>query len=163
MVAFRFVAFALVVPFLTLSGCEDEPAPTIDAGVPDLSTFIGCDPTQGTMTNPACPASLPQCHPAAHICVGCIPSSQTCLPGFVCSENSHVCEPLDPTKPCTRNVDCPVRIDGGNPLDIICQMDTGKCVQCVHDEDCVDPVAGGVGVCYTNLCNPDLGGVDAGL
>lgn len=163
MVARGLLSLVIAVPLafaLSLTGCETDPPASDDLGVPDLGIFIACDPANGTQTNPACPANLPQCHPAAQICVGCIPSSQTCLPGFQCSQDSYVCEPIDPSKPCTRNVDCPLRLDGADPLAITCDVTTGKCQECVTDEDCVDPVSGGVGVCgmTSHTCNPADGG-----
>lgn len=141
---FAFLALVFVTSF---AACEDDKSTEVDMSVADMSIFIGCDPKQGTQTNPGCPANLPQCHPAAQICVGCIPSSQTCLPGFTCSQDNYTCEPFDPTKPCTRNVDCPQRVDGADQQAIICNTDTGKCQECVADVDCVNPFTGGIGYC----------------
>ncbi len=148
----RLFAFALPLAAALLTGCEDDAKLNEDmSAAQDIGVFIPCDPKQGTQTNPACPAKLPQCHPAAQICVGCIPSSQTCLPGFVCSQDSMVCMPIDPNAACTRSVDCPKRIDGSNPRAIICDVSDGKCYECVKHEDCVDPVSGGIGYCEPTL------------
>ncbi len=149
---------ALVVAVLALTGCPDD-ASSDDAGVPDMSMFIGCNPDMGRQTNPACPAYLPQCHPNAQICVGCIPSSQTCQPGFACSEDSYKCLPIDINAPCTRMLDCPKRYDGANSQLIQCEARTGLCRECLEDMDCV-AVGGGTGHCdlTTYTCDREDGG-----
>ena len=58
---------------------------------------------------------------------------------------------IDPNKPCKRNVDCPKRIDGFNPIEITCNLETGKCQECVSNADCV-AIDGGPGVCDNGHC-----------
>lgn len=149
----RLLAAAFAICFV--AGCGDDDGPL----EPDLavSWFIECDIDMGSMTNPGCPSTLPMCHPFAHICVGCIPSMQTCQPGFECSQSSYTCMPLDPNRRCTRNVDCPLRVDGGDPKAIICEVDAGVCLECVSDSDCVG-LDGRVGLCIrrTHKCGDDV-------
>jgi hypothetical protein len=124
---------ALFVVMMTVGGCEgDRPA------VP--TTTIICDPNSGTQT---CPPSLPQCHPLAGICVGCLSDFQTCDamsfgPKKTCDPVSNMCVPADPQAPCLRNADCPrPGFDAAGA--IVCEVDTGVCVGCVDDTDCVTP------------------------
>ena len=76
--------------FIPLS-CEDEPpAPPADMSASlDQGAFIPCDVSKGQMTNPDCPSNMPICHPMGGVCVGCIPSFQTCLAGYECNEQNQ--------------------------------------------------------------------------
>lgn len=148
----RVVLLGLVLS-LGYIGCDKADPSALDLGVEqvDQGAFIPCALDKGTMTNPVCPSDRPMCHPLAQVCVGCIPSSQTCQPGYTCSEDFR-CLPIDPNAPCRRNVDCPQRgVAGADPLAITCNLETGKCQECVANEDCVAN-DGGPGVCAEGHC-----------
>ena len=117
------------------SACKEQPRG------PDLGIFNPCTPADlGSQSNRDCPnEEAPLCHPSAKVCVGCIPSMQTCLPGYTCEESTFKCVPLDPNAPCKRQVDCPKRLPGENPLAIICDFEMGICRECVEDGNCVAP------------------------
>jgi hypothetical protein len=154
MSALRFVALLAF-----LSACRPV------APLPDLGPFVTCDPAQGVLHNPACPPDAPQCDESANLCVGCIPSSQTCPAGYACSQDSRTCVRQDTYAPCKRDVDCPAHFPGANHCNIRCDLTNGGwCVECIKDDDCVDPATGGVGQCVlsTHTCAVDYCNSDAG-
>jgi hypothetical protein len=75
----------------------------------------------------------------------------------LCDDETHTCQ-TDTRTTCTANVDCPRLSPSHDPQAIICDVTTGLCQRCVHDEDCVDSL-GGAGRCVGFTCNPPDGGI----
>jgi hypothetical protein len=154
---------------LLLAGCGDSELHD-DAGVPSFGTTIPCS------SSADCPSLLPTCEPYAKVCVGCITGWMTCPKATdVCDDATHTCVPGDPNAPCRFSADCAFPTP-------VCNKTTGKCVDCVTDDDCPDPdkafcdniFDGSTGMCQDNcmrcrddvpICQRDLGlccPVDAG-
>jgi hypothetical protein len=118
-----------------------------------LSAWLSCGddikgpPEVGLVpcTSPSdCEAPTPMCDPQAQICVGCIASQQTCGAGLTCDETTYTCVPADPDAPCRFDADCP-RPGFDTTKQIFCDLDTGRCVGCLDDLDCIAP----------QICLPD--------
>ena len=129
---------------LAATGCKSSSAKPMDAGA-----IIPCT------SSAQCPANLPMCHAPSGLCVGCIASFQTCGDKQTCDEATHTCIPLDPNAPCKRSVDCP-RLGVNPSVNVACEVDSGLCVECASNLDCVAPDT--CSTTHTCLTIPDDGG-----
>ena len=135
----------VILALAALAACNSS-----SNGSKDLANPGG---TTACKTSADCPSNLPMCHPDSLVCVGCIDSFQTCGAGLTCDQKTHTCVPANPNAPCTRNADCPR--PGFDPgINVTCERDGGRCVECVTNVDCVSP----------DICHPEFfcGVPDAG-
>jgi hypothetical protein len=79
-----------------------------------------------------CPATLPTCDGAAHVCTGCLPDSPSCSPGFTCDAATRRCVARDAGAGCSGDYDC----RGATPY---CDQAHATCVACLSDSDCELP------------------------
>ena len=114
-----FFVFALL-----LLGCPAPPP----VETPDMCSGAACDPF-GCNNDNDCARYPDRKLCVSNLCVQCTDTAKDCPMGFVCVTSTHTCAPG-----CTGGRNCPA--DGG-----VCEQNSGACVECLGDNDCLDPAA----------------------